>query len=590
MLFTAQRLQQVLVCFCGLHWEIVGGRGVPDGQIGLVLVVDEQIPHTEGYRLTIGNQNILIAGHDLAGVFYGAMTLVQLLQQFGSVVPQMTVIDHPDFTHRGIMLDISRDKVPTMDTLYSLIDKFASWKINQLQLYTEHTFAYRKHPEVWANASPITAEEVLLLDRYCRERFIDLVPNQNSFGHMHRWFEYDQYKALAEVEGGFVSASGEQFSHPFSLSPAHPETLCFVEGLFEELLPNFTSRYFNANCDETFDLGLGRSKELCEKKGREYVYLDFLMEIYQRVKQRGLTLQIWGDIVGHYPHLLQKLPNDVIALEWGYEADHPFDEKCAVFARAGVPFYVCPGTSAWTSISGRTDNVIGNVRSAAEQGLKHGALGILTTDWGDMGHWQTLPISYPGFVLSAALGWAYQANRDLDLARLLNTFVFEDKTGIVGQMAYELGNVYQRPGIPVFNGSILFQAYHLPLNLKTAKPGHQLRPEQQLLLTSSTVIDNLHATLDFLRGMESALDDTQMACVDAVPLKDEYQLAIDMLQHGAKRLLFMIEDSSVTLKALETEIQDIRERYVRQWLSRNRPGGLESSIQALQLSGVEKTA
>ncbi len=64
--------------------------------------------------------------------------------------------DHPDLPVRGVMLDISRDKVPTMATLEAVIDRLASLKVNQVQLYSEHTFAYRNHPEVHAAASPST--------------------------------------------------------------------------------------------------------------------------------------------------------------------------------------------------------------------------------------------------------------------------------------------------------------------------------------------------------------------------------------------------------------------------------------------------
>ena len=76
------------------------------------------------------------------------------------------------------MLDISRDKVPQQATLYALIDQLAGWKVNQLQLYTEHTFAYRQHPDVWAAASPLTGDDILALDAFCRARHIELVPNK----------------------------------------------------------------------------------------------------------------------------------------------------------------------------------------------------------------------------------------------------------------------------------------------------------------------------------------------------------------------------------------------------------------------------
>src|SRR5690606_22763173 len=95
--------------------------------------------------------------------------------------------DRPSFALRGAMLDVSRDRVPTMATLRELIELFASWKLNQIQLYTEHTFAYAGHEEVWRDASPLRPDEVRELDALCRARDIELVPNQNCFGHMHRW-------------------------------------------------------------------------------------------------------------------------------------------------------------------------------------------------------------------------------------------------------------------------------------------------------------------------------------------------------------------------------------------------------------------
>jgi len=108
--------------------------------------------------------------------------------------------DWPDFPNRGVLLDISRDKVPTMKTLYELVDLLSEWKINQFQLYTEHTFAYRNHGVVWDKAGPMTGEEILALDMYCRERFVELVPNQNSFAHMERWLKHKEYLHLAERE------------------------------------------------------------------------------------------------------------------------------------------------------------------------------------------------------------------------------------------------------------------------------------------------------------------------------------------------------------------------------------------------------
>ena len=248
----------------------------------------------------------------------------------------------------------------------------------------------------------------------------------------------------------------------FSLCPADPGSLDLVRGLFDELLPHFTSGMFNVGCDETWDLGQGRSAEVCRTLGRGRVYLDFLLKIHREVHARGRTMQYWGDIIIQHPELIDELPRDAIALEWGYEADHPFDAHGEKFAAAGIPFYVCPGTGSWRTLAGRTSSVLGNLRNAAENGLKHGAVGYLNTDWGDEGHWQPLPVSYLGFAYGAAVSWACDAARDLDLAPALSRYAFGDPTGTLGGVALELGNLYQETGVALFNATVFFQVLHLP--------------------------------------------------------------------------------------------------------------------------------
>jgi len=97
---------------------------------------------------------------------------------------------------------------------------------------------------------------------------MELVPNQNSFGHMHRWLKLPRYRRLAECPDGFDWPWGGHSDEPFSLDPTNPESLRFIAGLYEELLPPFSSRKFNVGCDETFDRGPGSSKEECERKGK----------------------------------------------------------------------------------------------------------------------------------------------------------------------------------------------------------------------------------------------------------------------------------------------------------------------------------
>jgi hypothetical protein len=576
LFFTARQAQTALAEHANVDWTIIGGAAVPGDEIGLLITLNETRGKPQSYRLTIGDHRIRIEAHDLAGAFYGVQTLIQLLQQFGSNLPALEIDDWFDLPARGVLLDISRDKVPTMTTLYGVVNLLASWKINQLQLYTEHTFAYHNHPLVWTNSSPMTADQILALDAYCRERYVDLVPNQNCFGHMHRWFKHQRYMPLAESPTGFTDPWGNRRNTPFSLDPTNPASLKLIHELFAELLPNFTSHLVNVNCDETFDLGQGRSRGLCEEKGTGRVYLDFLLEIHRYIKSCGLTtMQYWGDIVGHYPALLADLPPGAIALEWGYEADHPFDKKTEAFADAEISFYVCPGTSSWLSLSGRTDNCVENIRNAVRNGLKHGAIGILNTDWGDRGHWQQLPISYLGWAYGAALGWAYERNTDLDLPAVLDRFAFQDQAGVIGKLVYDLGNAYQKLGILIPNSSVLHFAYDIPMD--TLSISKLPQPWAERIRKVQRFPSKLRATIDYISDTVFALDRSQMARPDAGLIKEELQLTADMLQHGARRLLGSL-DRTINTADLLVEFRAITETYRCLWLARNRPGGLNDSL------------
>jgi hexosaminidase len=575
--FTAGRLQAALRKFAGANWEIVAGSSVPPEQLGIVLsVVPGATKQPDGYELTITPTTIHAVAGRPAAVFYAVTTLIQLLQQYGDQLPAVRITDWPDFPNRGLMLDISRDKVPTMATLFHLVDLLASWKINQLQLYTEHTFAYRRHPVVWATASPLTGAEILALDAYCRDRFVELVPNQNCFGHMRRWLDHPEYSHLAEAPQGAQTPWGFYRPGPNSLNPTDPASLELVRTLFDELLPHFTSRQLNVGCDETYDLGQGRSKAAVEQVGPGRVYLDFLIKIYREVKARGRTMQFWGDIIVHHPDLVAELPHDLIALEWGYEASHPFDEHGAIFAQSGVPFYVCPGTSSWNSIAGRTENALANLRIAAENGLRHGAIGYLNTDWGDNGHWQALPTSYLGFAYGAAVSWATEANRDLDMAGALDRFAFQDAAGRMGRLAYDLGNAYREMGIRPHNSSALFWLLRYSAEELKEVEGRIFKGEQ-------LQAGPLHRTSAYLDEVMAALSQSNMKGPDAELVRQEFALAADMLRHACRRGLRMVGDGNAPDSGeLAEEADELLGHYRTNWLARNRPGGLEDSVARLE--------
>jgi hypothetical protein len=567
---AADRARQVLIDALGLVWEVTASRTVPQDLVALILrLTPEKVRQPQGYELLISTEVIQINAHDAAGVFYGACTLAQILRSAADAqqasIPCLHITDHPDFAARGVMLDISRDKVPTLQTVCNLVDLLAGWKVNQLQLYTEHTFAYHRHPRPWAKASPFTGEEILALDAFCRERFVELVPNQNSFGHLNRWLVHPEYRPLAETPDGYDYPWGGHSDEPFTLCPSDPGSIQLIRDLYDELLPHFSSRLFNVGCDETWDLGQGRSAEDCQARGSGRVYLDFLLKIYREVAARGRRMQFWGDIILQHPELVKELPKDVIALSWGYEADHPFDQQGAQFAAAGLEFYVCPGTSAWNTIAGRTDNALGNLLNAAENGIKHGAAGYLNTDWGDNGHWQPLPVSYLGFLAGAAYSWALEANRGLDIAAALNRYAFEDDANVLGPLAYNLGNVYKKVGIEPSNNSALFNILQTPLAKLT---GYR----------DTVAPEALHQTLQAIEAAVADLPKAASRRPDAALLGRELAYAAHALRHACARLLLAYGSPVKDAGALDADLREIVTEHRKVWRARNRPGGLADSV------------
>jgi len=204
------------------------GAGAAPGDAVRLDANVRRIADPEGYELVIGRAGVRIAARSVRGVFHGVSTLLQVIEQSpGGRLPALVIRDAPAFGHRGVMIDVSRDKVPTLATLKAVIDRLSGWKINEIQLYTEHTFAYRNHRDVWKDSSPLTGADILDLDAFCRDRHVELVPNQNSFGHLHRWLTKPRYRDLAEAPNGCDTIWG-RFKEPFSLNPADPRSLALL--------------------------------------------------------------------------------------------------------------------------------------------------------------------------------------------------------------------------------------------------------------------------------------------------------------------------------------------------------------------------
>ena len=399
----------------------------------------------EGYTIDITPDGATVRGATAAGRFYAVQTLRQVLRASGLRWPTAHIEDWPDFELRGVCHDVCRGKVPTLQTLCDLVDALSFMKVNALTLYVEHTFFFKSHPLIGRGCDPLRPEDILRLQAHCRRRHVELIPCLQSFGHMAHVLKLRPYRHLAESKQGWT------------LCPTDRGTYRLLADLYGDFLPLFDSGRFNVCADETYDLGKGRTRGLAEKAGVGRVYLDHILQLRKLAARHGKQLMFWGDIVLQHPELIREIPRDVVLLNWFYEGGdrRHVEQTCRAFARCGLPMIVCPGTSGWNTLFARTDLAMANIREFARAGKRHGAIGLLNTDWGDGGHRNLLAGSWHGFAYGAEQSWAPGAAHDGDFDRRVSIQLFDDPTGRVGAALRRLGQTYTECAIPAGNSSAL---------------------------------------------------------------------------------------------------------------------------------------
>ena len=385
----------------------------------------------DAYGLTVDSSGILLEAENEAGLFYAAQTLAQLRAQFPKALPCLAIEDWPDYPVRGFYHDVTRGKVPKLRTLLQLAETCARYKINHLELYVEHTYAFAKHPEIWQGADPLTREEILALDARCAELHIDLVPSFSTFGHFYTWIR-NKFPDLNELgkETSLEPYCWRDRMQHYTLDCGNPRSIELVREIIREVRPLFRSRFFNICADETFDLGNGRNKAWADKVGKGRLYVDFLNKIMATVRELDATPLFWGDVISHHPEVFGEIGEDAIALDWDY-SERPDGSRSRLMQKAGRRFYVCPGTSSWEGWLPAFRHGYDNITRFAKHGLTYGATGLLNTDWGDFGHINTLGPTLPGLALGAACGWnTHSAElRPARFSEIASKTIFGDATG-----------------------------------------------------------------------------------------------------------------------------------------------------------------
>ena len=524
----------------------------------------------EAYRLVVAADGVRIAARTPAGLRWGRTTLEQLRRN--PRIPCLVIDDAPLFAHRGVMLDISRDRVPTMATLFALVDRLAAWKMNHLQLYIEHTLAYLGHDDVWRSSSPITLEELSALDAYCTRQGVSLNANQNCLGHFDRWLKHPRYAPLGEMSGGQM-LNGDWYVRPNTLCPGDPRVQPLLEDLLSQQLALCSGDYANIGCDEPWDLGRGRSKADCEARTRGVVFSEHVAKVAATVRRLGKKPQFWCD---PHPNEGDGLPKDLIALVWSYEDTDDFHTRTLAHCAVGREVWVAPGTSCWNSTTGRTWKRRGNLDLAARESE---AAGLLCTAWGDGGHRQQWPITLFGFADAAMAAWSGPGRYDDRTAGLHAFGCAELGTWLasLGNVDAELcrgerhrwdGNAQEYRA--VWNITALWNELHTPFTVRWGEGNTAAWEEISGRLDS--LLQTLPAELPDLltRECRHSLAIARWTCDRALLRRGTLA---DSVQKEQK-------------KALKVRLAEHINEHRELWLARSRYGGLEESCQQYVMCGM----
>lgn len=534
----------------------------PSGCIYLSALPDSP---EQSYELAINERAVLIRGAGLSGILYGVQTLRQIIRQSGAVLPALSISDSPSLVNRGHYFDTSRGRVPTLEYLKKLADTLSFYKFNQLQLYIEHSYLFRNLSEMWRDDTPLTAEDILELDRYCRKLQIELVPSLASFGHLYKLLSTKTCHSLCELEGSDTTPFSfhDRMQH-HTIDVTNPESLTLIKSLLLEYMQLFTSKHFNLCADETFDLGKGKSKSQADQKGVTAIYVEFVNEISKFVIENGRIPMFWSDVICEEPEAINQLPDELICLHWDYSPDVSEKQLQQLVDAGAEKTYVCPGVQGWNHLINLHHRAYENISRMCNYGHNYHSIGALVTDWGDFGHINHPEFSYPGLIYAAAFSWNDIILPEDEINRRISVVEYGDPSEKLVSVFRELGEC------EAFTWYYAVRVMESIANNQDSKLAAELLKEQDETLVSkyNARIDEQTASLYGFLGTSKA---SAKAVINAYIISGEGQKLLNLLLPVLKHAVAGTpESSSVLPSELASALENWLAAYRKLWKTTSR--------------------
>ncbi len=531
----------------------------------------------EGYVLIATPEQVIVAGKTEAGTFYALQTLKQLVRGEGpsAFIPAVKIIDWPTMRWRGVSDDISRGPVPTVEYIKKQIRTEAYFKLNMHSFYMEHTFASETHPLIGPEGGSLTFGEIKELVTYAQRYHVLLVPEQQTFGHLHKALRLEKYAELAETPYGDV------------LSPQQPGSYKLIADWYEELNHLFPGPFFHIGEDETFELGQGQSREQAQAKGVGAVYFEHLNRVRDLLKPYNRKLMFWGDISPNHPDLINQIPKDLIVMNWQYGAREDFWTSIKPFQDAGLQQFVCPGAQTWNQIFPNTEAAAKNIINFVRDGQKAGAIGMMNTTWDDDGE-ALFDMAWYSIALGAAASWQQGA---MDRTQFDNNFAwsfFRADGNELTSALLAIGKAGPSIGGGATTDDLFWRDPFTTQFVNFARTNTDKIKQMRLSVESAE--EQIIKSKNGARRNRSSIDGMILAARKYDHLGRRYEVMQKFsdqywdayLNLGdrvkARRLRYYYGAIYNNLREMAEELSILKEDYRRQWLAENRPYWLESVL------------
>ncbi len=340
----------------------------------------------------------------------------------------MQIQDRPALQWRVLSDDVSRGPLPTMRYFEERIRTIAALKMNGYSPYMEHVFVSPTDP-LPAPLDGITPAQLQDLARYARRFHVALIPEQQSFAHMHNTLRIERYATAAGLPHGFL------------LSPNVPLSMEYLARIVgQELAATGPVPFFHVGSDETATLGLGATQSYVATRGRSQAYADHIVAMHRLIAPSGARIMLWDDGIEADPHIMALIPHDAVIVNWHYGAEPSYEAYISTIRRGGLQQMVAPGASNWNEIYPDVQTALVNERRFIDEGKSAGVLGLFQTVWHDDGETLYDATWYP-IAYAAAAAWQSGDASPQTFAADFSGAFFGDPGAAYGQDVAKLGTV-----------------------------------------------------------------------------------------------------------------------------------------------------